>query len=376
MIRPAWVDVDLGAISHNVRQVKTLLHPETKLCAVVKANGYGHGAQAVARVAIASGAEWLAVAILDEALDLRNAGFTGPILVLSPAVSEGAFLAVSRDISQTVCCPEQAYHLSVAAQACGREAKVHIKIDSGMGRIGVAADEAFGLMRDTLKRPGIKVEGIYSHLATADEKSKGFANQQIGIFKQCIEEFRKLDFPSRPLVHICNSAATINFPEAHFDMVRVGLIIYGLWPSQDVDRKIELRPAMALKCRISQVKTVKAGTSISYGRTYRTQGERVIASLPIGYADGLDRSLSNNGYVTIRERQVPIVGRICMDQCMVDVTDVISVQPGDEALLFGGIQKPVEDIANLLDTVNYEIVARIGARLPRYYHYNAGYDDS
>ncbi len=364
--RPVWAEVNLSTIAHNIRRIKELLKPGTAFCAIVKADAYGHGAAAVARTALEAGADRLGVAILSEGMKLRRSGFTAPILILGYTPPEQAPLVVAHGLTQTVFSLQDARTLSAAAQAAGTKARVHIKIDTGMSRIGIKPGDAGEFGEALADMPGLEIEGVFSHFATADSADKTFAREQYDNFIQAVERIKARGIEIK-IRHMANSAATIDMPEAHLDMVRPGIVLYGLWPSPDVENKFELRPAMALKARIAFVKQVPQYTPVSYGCTYVTSAPATIATLPLGYADGWSRRLSGTGSVITRGRRAPIVGRVCMDQCMADVTGIPGVRPGDEALLFGGPELPVEEVAKCLDTINYEMVCLVGKRVPRVY---------
>lgn len=364
--RSVWAQIDLTALEHNVRVVKGLLNPETKFCAVVKADAYGHGAIEVAKVAVRVGADYLAVAILSEALELRTAGFTVPILVLGHTPDLQARQVVAHAVEQTIFTLEAARALSEAAVELGTIAKVHIKVDTGMSRVGVPPAAVADFAAAVAQMPGICIEGLFSHFATSDSADKSYALKQLDCFEQVIRELkcRGLDIP---LKHIANSAAILELPQTQFDMVRAGIILYGLWPSNEVKKTIELRPVMAFKSVVILVKEVPAGVGVSYGCTYVTQRPSRIATLPVGYADGWTRLLAEKASILIRGQRARVIGRICMDQCMIDVTDIPDVQEGDEALLFGGNELPADEIADHLGTINYEVVCMVGKRVPRVY---------
>lgn len=364
--RSVWAQIDLMALEHNVRAVKGLLKPKTKFCAVVKADAYGHGAIEVARVALGAGADYLAVAILSEALELRSAGFTVPILVLGHTPDLQARQVVAHAIEQTIFSLEAARALSEAAVELGTIAKVHIKVDTGMTRVGVSPATVADFAATVAAMPGICIEGLFSHFATSDSEDKTYVFKQLDCFEQVIRdlECRGIDIP---LKHIANSAAVLELPQTQFDMVRAGIILYGLWPSNEVKKTIELRPVMKFKALVILVKDVPAGVGVSYGCTYVTKRPSRIATLPVGYADGWTRLLAEKASILIRGQRASVIGRICMDQCMVDVTDIPDVQEGDEALLFGGEELPVDEIADYLGTINYEIVCMVGRRVPRIY---------
>ena len=365
--RVVFAEVDLSAIRHNIQELKNLLRPGTRLCAVVKADGYGHGALAVAAEAVAVGADYLAVAVLDEAVDIRAAGFTQPLLVLGYTPPTLAHSVVYHGLTQTIYTMDQAAALSAAAGATGKTARVHIKIDTGMGRLGIFPDDAADFFHAVAGLPNLEIEGAYTHFAKADAFDKTYALQQLTAFLAARDQVEKAGL-AVPIWHCANSAATIDMPEAHLDMVRTGIATYGLWPSDEVDKtRVELRAGMRFKAGVAYVKRVPAGTSLSYGCTFTTSRPSVIATLPVGYADGWTRMLSGRANVVIKGVRVPVVGRICMDQCMIDVTDVPGVEIGDVALLFGGPELPADEVADTLGTINYEITCMVGKRVPRKY---------
>jgi alanine racemase len=364
--RPVWAEINLSAIAHNVRQIKSLLQKDTQLCAVVKADAYGHGAVPVARAVLEAGASQLAVAILGEGIELRQSGITAPILILGYTPPEQAPLVVMHDLTQTLFSREMTIALSHAASAAGTVAKVHVKIDTGMNRIGIPSQDVGDFITAAAALPGLIIEGVYTHFATADSSDKAFCAAQFQQFQKvlaCIAA-RGIQIPVR---HCANSAATLDLPDTHLDMVRAGIALYGLFPSPEIKRNIDLLPAMKLKTRVAYVKNLPPNTPISYNCTYITHKHSQIATLPIGYADGWSRALSNKGHVLFRGERAHLVGRVCMDQCMVDVTHISHVSPGDEVLLFGNRELPVEEVAELLGTINYEIVCMVSKRVPRLY---------
>ncbi|WP_378955710.1 alanine racemase [Pelosinus sp. sgz500959] len=364
--RAVWAEIDLEAIAHNVGQIRKVTASNAQICAVVKADAYGHGAVAVARTVLQAGADRLAVAILNEALELRRAGFRVPILILGYTPDTQAAMVVDQDITQTIFTIESAQALSGAAVAAGKTVNVHIKIDTGMGRIGVRPEDAGDFAVAVSELPGIKIEGVFSHFANSDSADKSFAYEQYRRFTLGLEliEGKGIQIPIR---HIANSAAILDLPDMHLDMVRPGIILYGLWPSDEVDHTLDLRPAMQLKTQVGFVKEMASHTSISYGRTYFTETSSIIATLPLGYADGWSRLLAHKAQVLLCGKRAPLVGRVCMDQCMVDVTHIPGVRVGDEVLLFGGPSLPVEEVAKHMETINYEIVCMVGKRVPRLY---------
>ncbi len=338
--------------------------------AVVKADAYGHGAVEVAQVSLANGASRLAVAILDEALELRKTGFMVPILILGYTPDYQAEMVVQHNITQAVYRLETAQALSLAATNLGKKAKIHIKVDTGMGRLGVTPDHDGAELVAAIKRlPNLELEGVFTHFACADDADPAYTRRQFEAFQgftQRLEE-RGIRFPLR---HVANSATILNFPEMHLDMVRLGISLYGYYPSADVCREVGLKPALSLKTQIGHLKAVPTGTRISYGATHITGQPTTIATLPIGYADGLDRRSSNNGRTIVHGRFASIVGRVCMDQCMIDVGHLTDLSVGDEVIMIGQSQDlrwNAEDLANLLGTISYEVLCAIGRRVPRVY---------
>lgn len=364
--RPVWTEIDLLAIDYNVRKIRSLLSINTRLCAVVKADAYGHGAVPVAQAVLEAGADQLAVAILSEGIELRRAGITAPILILGYTPSNQASLVVTSGLTQTVFSWQMAKALSDEATLAGQNVKVHLKIDTGMGRIGILPKDAADFATSVTALPNLEIEGVYTHFATADSHNKTFCREQFACFQEALAAIAERGIHV-PIRHCANSAATIDIPEMHLDMVRAGIVLYGLLPSNEIEKKIELLPAMKLKAQVAYVKELPPGTPISYGATYITDSPRRIATLPVGYADGWSRLLSNKGKVIIQGRPAPLVGRICMDQCMADVTDIPNVLIDDEVLLFGGKELPVEEVAQQLGTINYEVVCMVGKRVPRFY---------
>ncbi len=371
MQRPVWAEIDLDALGSNVREIRRITIPSARVMAVVKANAYGHGAEQVGRVALNSGAEWLGVALLQEALALRQRGIGAPILILGYTPDQDASEVVANGISQTVFTREAVLALAAAAHKLGMKARVHIKIDTGMGRIGFPANgETVALIGRLARLQDLDVEGIYTHFAAADEADKSYADQQFMKLQQVLKQLSAQGVYIR-WRHCANSPAVIDLPYTHLDLVRPGIILYGLYPSTAVRRDlIALRPVMSLKARVVHVKEVATGASISYGRTYRAEEATRIATLPIGYADGYARLLSNKAEVLIRGRRAPVAGMVCMDQVMVDVGRIPGVEAGDEAVLIGrqGSEEiTADELADHIGTINYEVVTRIGERVPRLY---------
>ena len=368
--RSTWAEIDLRAIRSNLHQVQNLLDPATKMMAVVKANAYGHGLVPVAKSCVEAGASYLGVATLDEALELRDHGIKTPILILGQIPYQCAALAIEREIELTVPDRKTAVAVAKAAQEVGKPARVHIKLDTGMGRIGFTADDSS--VHDIVHiagLAGLNIKGIFSHLATADSTDKSYARQQMDAFERYTDRLKKAGV-FIPIRHLANSAAIMDLPEAQFDMVRSGIITYGLYPSDEVHKeRLSLVPAMRLISRISFLKSLPAGSSVSYGRTFISSQEMQVATVPIGYADGYSRLLSNRAYAVVNHTRVPLIGRVCMDQCMFDVSEVPDVQEGDEIILFGrpGDGVTADHLAAWMDTINYEIVCMPGSRIPRFY---------
>jgi alanine racemase len=366
--RPTWAEIDLGAIIENVAALKAQA-AASQLMAVVKADGYGHGLVPAARAALAGGADWLAVALVEEGRALRSAGVGVPILVMvePPASAIGSLLAAG--LTPTVYTPHVIDALDrVVADRGGEPVPIHLKLDTGMRRVGVPQlgwEDAFRRVRDSR---WLRLEGLWSHFAVADEPDHPFIAHQSSEFRRGIDLAARLDM--RPdLIHLCNSAGTLHLREHHYDMVRPGLAIYGLEPAPGLAASCPLRPAMSLRSRLSLVKPLMAGEAVSYGLRWTAQTNTVIGTVPAGYADGVVRALSNRGEVVVRGRRVPIVGTVCMDQFLVDVGG-LNACVGDDVVLIGaqnGVAVTPEDWAAWLDTINYEIVCGVGKRVPRVY---------
>jgi alanine racemase len=373
--RPTYVEVSLDALHHNIMAFRQALPGEMAIMAVVKADAYGHGAVEVAKQAISSGADYLAVAFLDEALELRQAGIDAPILALGYTPPEGLELARRHRItitaySQDVLEAMERLSLGPASQS-QPDLQVHVKLDTGMGRIGLhREEEAIRFIERILALPGVRLEGLFTHYANADERDKSYTLEQHRKFTRVVRHFAERGIAFR-YVHAGNSAAAIDTPELACNMVRLGIGMYGLYPSDEVNRrKIELQPVLSLKTGIVHLKTLPPNSGVSYGTIYHTQADEVIATLPIGYADGFSRLLTHKAEALVRGRRVPIVGRICMDQCMANVSAVPDARQGDEVVLIGrqgGETITAEDVARQLGTINYEVICMISHRVPRVY---------
>lgn len=371
-LRPTWAEIDLDAIAHNINQIKSCLKPSTRMMAVVKANAYGHGTLEVAKVSAREGVDFLGVAMLDEALSIRQDGLDKPILILGYTPPQGNEELINYDIRQTVFSWEMAESLSNAAVARGKKAYIHIKIDTGMSRIGFPAAE---LDLNTIARicalPGLVVEGIFTHLAKADSLDRTYTDLQLDRFEACLKGLEKMGIEI-PIKHAANTAGTIDHPRAHFDMVRAGIGIYGLRPSGEVDvAHLDLIPAMRLMSSVVMVKEVPPSTAVSYGCTYVTSGTTRIATVPVGYGDGYTRLYSDRAWASVNGQRIPLIGRVCMDHCMFEVTDK-EVELGDEVVLFGRPEDGItaDDLAKSIGTINYEVVCLINSRVPRLYKIN------
>lgn len=371
-----WVEIDHGALAHNVKALKRYIAP-AQLWPVVKGRAYGHGAVEAARTFLQAGADGLAVSALAEAEELRAGGIAGKIFVMNPVVPWQAEAYVALGLTASVADWEGAEALSRAAAAApGEPVPVHVKVDTGLGRFGLLPDEVVPFVRRLHELPGLRVEGIFTHLASADEEDKTFARVQLERFRRVLQALEACGLRP-PLAHAANSPATLALPESHFDLVRNGLAVYGLYPSPSCRRAaeeagVELRPALSLKARVVSVRRLAAGTPIGYGSTYRTPRETTIITLPIGYSDGVTRLLSNKLQVLVHGQRRPVVGRICMNHCMVDAGD-LPVQRGDVVTLLGrdetGAAVPAEEWAAMLGTITYEVLCMVGTRNPRVHVY-------
>lgn len=375
LLTRSWAEVDLDQIAANVRLVRHHIHKSCELMGVVKADAYGHGVYAIVPVLLEHGVNRLAVSMIDEAIELRKSGIDVPILVLSYTDPRRASEIVAYRITQTVYSRDLAKALSTAAIQQNTDVRIHIKVDTGMGRVGfLAGYQAIKEIHWIRSLPRVIVEGLYTHFASADEPDDRYTWQQFEQFMGISRELDRVGLPI-PLKHVCNSAATMRFPAMHLDMVRPGLLLYGMNPCGAAGWDA-LRPAMTLKTSIILNKVLPGGSYISYGRTYVTSRESRIATIPIGYADGYSRRLSGRAFVLLHGQRVPVVGRICMDTCMIDISEVQDrpVDVGDEVILFGPRSADitsqavtVDEVAAWMDTINYEVTCLIGRRVPRAY---------
>jgi len=365
--------IDLTALVHNYQELRRLAAPSAKMMAVVKADGYGHGAVRVSQTALENGADWLAVARISEVVQLRDSGIGAPLLLFGICFPEQISYLVENRTRASVASLASAKVLSEEAGRLGVRLQVHIKVDTGMGRLGESTEQMSRTVQSVLDLaalPHLAVEGIYTHFASADSADKSSARRQLNLFMELLHELKKHNFEV-PLRHAANSAAIIELPESHLDLVRPGIAQYGLWPSGETDRSlIDLKPVMSLKSRIIQLKEVPAGFKISYGSTYETLKPTRIATVPVGYADGYSRLLSSRGVMLVHGVRVPVVGRVCMDLTMIDVGGVKGVETGDEVVWMGrqGAEAiSAEEIATSVQTINYEVVTSITSRVERCY---------
>ncbi len=364
----AWVEIDLAALTHNVKQLKNLLSPQTELMAVVKADAYGHGAIAVSQTALQAGASWLGVATIPEGIELREAGIEAPILLLGATNTAAQVKAIAQwHLQPTICTAKQALIFSEVLVSLDRSLPVHAKLDTGMSRLGTSWQEATEFVQLVNGLPNLKLISIYSHLATADSPDTAVMREQQQRFKLAIAQIQTAGINPR-LLHLANSAAALTDPDLHYDLVRVGLATYGLYPAPHLQAIASLQPAMQVKARVTQVKTIAAGTGVSYGYQFIASRQRQIAVVGIGYADGIPRNLSNKIQVLVRGKFVSQVGAVTMDQLMLDVTDIPDIEVGEVVTLLGKDgenQITADDWAEILETISWEILCGFKHRLPR-----------
>jgi len=364
---PLWAEVDLGALRHNVRELKRIAGT-AELMGVVKGYAYGHGNPRSAEAILAGGATRLGVARVAEALHLREAGIKEPIHVFTEPPDEAAATIVANDLTATIYTPRFARVLSEAAIAAGSSVPVHVKLDTGMHRVGVMAEDVLDAVGVFKTLEGLRIEGAWSHLAVADVPDHPFTQKQIDLFHDLVGKIEKAGVPLR-FKHIANSAATLSTPASHLDVVRCGVALYGLWPGPQLAGSADLKPVLSLKARVNMVKEVPAGEALSYGLEYELDARGKVVTVPVGYADGYDRRLSGRGEVGIAGKRYRVSGTVCMDQFMVDVgEDTVAV--GSTVVLIGNdgeISISAEELAEKLGTINYEITSRIPSRVPRVY---------
>jgi alanine racemase len=369
--RPTACFVDLDALLWNFRQIRSKVGPEVKVLSMVKANAYGHGAPAIGKVLAAAGSDAFGVATLEEGIELRQAGIRLPILVLAGAYPNQVDQFFDYRLTPVIHALENTEELDRAARGRSKEFNVHLKVDTGMGRMGFLAAEIDSWLATIKALKALKIDGVFSHFSHAESVEGDYTRQQLRLFQSVVQRLRAGGIaPS--LVHLANSAATITLPTAYFNMVRPGLMLYGVYPSPAMASQISLKPVLSWKTRILQLKRVPAGSSISYGQTFVTKRKSLIATLPIGYADGYSRLLSNRGEVLVGGKRAPVAGRVCMDLTMIDVTDIEKVEPGDEVVLLGrqgDAEISADELAAWANTISYEVLTSISNRVPRI-HYN------
>lgn len=369
-LRPVWAEINLDSLEFNMKGIKKLSKSD-EIFGVVKADAYGHGAVDVAPVLLENGVTRLSVAVISEAVELRRSGIECPIMILGYTPLSLADDILKYDIEQTVFSYEYALKLSKIAEKRHIKVKIHIALDTGMGRIGfLPGDKSVENVYKISTLPNIEIEGLFSHFSTADEANKEYTHRQFETFNSFDKKLKEKGI-SVKIRHIANSAAIMEMPDTHLDGVRPGIILYGYYPSEEVDKsKLKLKPVMTLKTNIVHIKTLKKGEHISYGRKFTCEKDSIIATLPVGYADGYTRLMFGKAKVIINDKFAPVVGRICMDQCMVDISDIPEAEVGDEVILMGESKSckfDADDIARSIDTINYEVVCMVGKRVPRVY---------
>ena len=370
MIRPVWAEIDLDAIKYNIDSIKRRVDTK-ELIAVVKADAYGHGALDVSKTLVENGATKLAVAVITEAMELRHGNINTPIMILGYTPLEFAADLINYDIEQTIFDLEYATKLSEIALNLGKKAKVHVALDTGMGRICfLINDNSLNEILKISSLKGLEVVGIFTHFATADESDKNYSNKQYKKFTDFNEKLISKGV-NILLKHVSNSGAIIDMPNTYLDGVRAGIVLYGYYPSEDVlKQNLDLKKAISIKTQVAHVKILDKNEYVSYGRKFKTERKSIIATLPIGYADGYSRALTGKAKVIINGKFAPVVGTICMDQCMIDVTDIGDVHVGDEVIVLGkdkDLKFDADDMAKAMGTINYEVLCMIKQRIPRVY---------
>ncbi|MBR7082155.1 MAG: alanine racemase [Oscillospiraceae bacterium] len=365
-----WAEISLKNIAHNFRELSNAVGDGVKVLGVVKANAYGHGAVQIAAALLEAGCQYLAVATVGEAAELRENGIDAPILILGSTSAQDSDEVISRGLTQSLASFEDAARLSEAAVRAGRRVKVHLKLDTGMGRLGfVCRGGELDPIIEALSLPNLDFEGVFTHFAVSEIPDDDYTRMQFKVFTDTVSALEEKTGVKFKIRHCANSGAMLNYKETHLDMVRPGIVLYGHYPGADC-RHIDLRPAMELKTRIVHIKHVEAGDTLSYGRTYTAPSRRKIATVPIGYADGLMRALSGKADMLLRGKRVKQVGRICMDMCMLDVTDIPDAAVGDTVTVFGRDGDgfiSVDEVAEKAGTISYEILCAVSPRVPRIY---------
>ncbi len=362
-----WVEIDLNAIAHNLKAIKRKAGQGTKVLAIVKADAYGHGAVRTSQTLVKNGVDMLGVAFPEEGVELRKNNINTPILVLNPILSEQIEDVIKYSLGVTVCCLDIANELSKTAIKCRRNVSVHVEVDTGMGGEGLCPNKALPFIKELLLIDNLEIEGIFTHFNSSEEKNKSFSKEQLKILKDFIKQIEneKIDIP---LIHAANSAAILDIPGSYFNMVRPGILLYGIFPSKNVLRNIDLKPAMSFKTRIINLKQLDTGSTIGYGRTFEILKQTTVATLPVGYKDGFGRCFSNLAEVLINGKRAPIIGRVCMDRCFVDVTNHPNAKIGSEVTIYGNQANDtisIESAAKLIGSIPYEIVCNIGTKVQK-----------
>ncbi|APW65393.1 alanine racemase [Poseidonibacter parvus] len=368
--RPVWAEINLDNLAHNMKETRRVVNKNTLITAVIKADGYGHGAVCIGQTLLDNGANRFAVATLSEAIQLRASFPNTEIMVLGYTPNDLTEDILANNIIQTIYTLEQAEYFSKLALLSNKKITVHIKLDTGMNRLGMQeSQETIDTILQMSKLEGLFIEGIFTHFAMADEIDKEYTNNQVKKYKRIVNTLEENGL-NIPIKHVSNSAAIIDMPELNMDMVRAGIMLYGLYPSKNVNQNnVNLKEVMCLKAKISQVKEIPKGTGVSYGLKYKCTKNSKVATLPIGYADGLTRMLSGKASTMLQNKKVPIIGNICMDQCIIDISG-LDAKIDDEVVLFGGNDKngiSITSVSELLNTINYEIVCMVDKRVPRVY---------
>ena len=370
-VRPAWVEINRKKAIHNFLEVRKAVGKDVKICAVVKADSYGMGALELSKMYLENGVDMFAVAVISEALELRQEIKDKDILILGYTPEEFYEDAINNNLTLTIYNYELAEKLNEVAKTLNKKAKIHIKVETGMNRLGFSpTEENADKVKAISKMSNISIEGAFSHQARADEKDKTTAHKQAGKFISFMKMLENRNV-TIPIKHIANSATIIELPEYYFDMVRPGIILSGFYPSDEVNKdEYKFEICVTLKAKVANVKTIQAGEGVSYGHLFKAQNPTVVGTIPLGYADGYSRLLSNKGYIVVKGVKCPILGKVCMDQFMVDLSEVENPQIGDEAIIYGdGTDGAMtaEDVANMRSTISYEVLTNLGKRLPRIY---------
>ena len=368
-LRPAYLEIDLRALASNVKNIKRKLGKRVQLLVVVKADGYGHGSYEVSKIALKNGAGSLGVAFLEEGIELRENGIKAPILILSPEFYGREKEVIEYDLQPAIADLDFVKKLNREAKKQNKIAEVYLKIDTGMRRYGIEPSSALDFVKGVQKLKNIRLKGVLSQFSTTEDTDKDFAEKQLYLFKKTVKQLEELN-GARLVRSIANSGAFLRLPQSYFDQVRVGIVMYGIYPSPKMTKRVKVNPVMSLKSRIVQIREVETGESVSYGRTFITNRRTKIGTIPLGYADGYPWQLSNRGEVLVKGKRVPIIGRVCMDAFMVDLTGLPDVKIGEDVVLLGkqGKEKiEAHQIAEWANSFSYEIVTRMGKRLPRVY---------